>query len=279
MTIAAADSLDRVSPPQDRNVLWIRIGFLLLCIIAFVLFLTAFLNYSNCRKTYLELNQNRYLVTANDLRQAIVLGLNIGLNPSENAHLRPIMKEFLHRQVGIRYISIVSDSGNAITEGTPSDEAVRDWNRWFEKVGPEESWHTSDVDTFQIGVPFLNNFNGKIGAVVIGYDRTAIEDGIDDMGSTLLIDAITTLSLFAILTFSGVYFLTSEFVRKIAQIGQAIDSTLIAAKPIHVHDDLLDAETAKDINEFTQKTHYVVQKIVHLERLVADGKNEPSESL
>ncbi|PRC92791.1 hypothetical protein [Solimicrobium silvestre] len=274
--IAHKTNQDKI--PQDRTVLWLRIGALLVGIIASVLFLISFLNYSNYRKTFLELNLNRYLVMAKDVRQTIVLGLNVGLKPAENTHLPPIMKDMIQRQSGIRYIGIVDESGEAITQGQVAAKTVAEWKTWINKTAAEDSWHTSDADTFQIGVPFLNNFNVKVGAVVIGYDKHVIEGAINDMGRTLLLDVLATLSFFTVITFAGVYLLTRKFVGKIAAIGQAIDSTLIAIEPTEVGDDMLDSGVAKDINDFTASSQQLVSTIAKLERAILPSHHKNVEA-
>jgi hypothetical protein len=46
---------------RQKRDLWLRIGTLLVFVTALVILLVSYLNYSNYRKSYLELNHARYL--------------------------------------------------------------------------------------------------------------------------------------------------------------------------------------------------------------------------
>src|ERR1700739_2918511 len=95
---------------RPHSAFWWRIGGLLVLVMSVVLLLISFLNYSNYRKTYLELNLTRYLVMAKDLRQTVESGLNIGRRPSENLQLLPMMQAMENRRDGIRYVGVITDT-------------------------------------------------------------------------------------------------------------------------------------------------------------------------
>lgn len=268
MSALAVFERHQSSKQREHGVLWWRISALLVVVIAFVLVLISFLNYSNYRKTYLELNQTRYLVLVKDLRQTVEAGLNIGLRPSENVRLLPAIKELTH-QSGVRYISVVDDLGEMVLEGKIPEASAQAWKWRLGTTNTDAHWQTGDADTFELGMPFNNNFNIKAGAVVIGYDKALVEDATDAMLRKLGMDVVLTLFLLALLTMAGVYLLTHKFGEELADVAAMIDNTLSAATPPTVPAHVLGGGMAADINEFTALSHQVIRDITQLEHDIA----------
>jgi sensor histidine kinase regulating citrate/malate metabolism len=248
-----------------RNTLWLRIGGLLVLVIASVLVLVSFLNYSNYRKNYLELNLTRYLVLAKDTRQSIVAGLNIGLRPSEDEHLQASLSEMARRFEGIRYIGVIDESGRLLGQGQLPRQSAERWKKRIETTDADTYWQANTADTYQIGLPFVNNFGIKIGAVVIGYERTPIEANIGDMLRKMSVDVAQTLVLMAVLTMAGVYALTRRLASDLSEVGATIDSALGAATPPLIDGHLLGEDVARDINEFTTISHRLAGQLSRLE--------------
>jgi hypothetical protein len=256
----------RNSPTTSRDTLWLQIGGLLLFVIAAVLILISFLNYSNYRKTSLELNLTRYMVLAKDIRQGVVSDLNIGLHPSKDLYLIPTLTEMALRYDGIRYIGVVDESGIPIGQGAFPLLPPHRWKGRIAATAADSYWQWSEADTFQIGLPFLNNFNVKAGAVVIGYDRVGIEHAIDDMLRKMYVDALEILSLLTVLALAAVYFLTRRLSVELAQVGTVLDTTLEAAEPPVIADHMLGADVARNINEFAAMSHRALYEIARLEQ-------------
>lgn len=256
-------------PKAPWNALWLRIGGLLVLVIAAVLVLISFLNYSNYRKTYIETNLTRYLVLAKDVRQGIVSGLNIGLHPSGDLYLLPALNEMARRHDGIRYIGVLDESGRPISQGNFPALPPLAWKGKIDATSADAYWQASDAETYQIGLPFMNNFNLKAGAVVIGYDRKGIDRAIDDMMRKLCIDAAKIMVLLTVLTLGGVYLLTRKFSAELAQVGVTLDSMFDSAEPPFVADHMLGEDVARNINEFTAMSHRVVREIARLEQELA----------
>ncbi len=248
-----------------RNTLWLRIGGLLVLVIASVLVLISFLNYSNYRKTSLELQQHRYLVLAKDTRQGIVAGLNIGLRPGEDEHLQAALGETARRFEGIRYIGVIDESGRLIGQGRLPEQAPGRWKKRIAATEADAWWQAASADTYQLGLPFVNNFGIKIGAVVIGYERKPIEANIGDMRRRMIADVVQTLVLVALLTMAGAWVLTRRLAGDLAQVGAAIGATLEAPAPPLVDGHLLGEEVARDINEFTTVSHRLASQLARLE--------------
>ncbi|MEN9659484.1 MAG: hypothetical protein RL571_2949 [Pseudomonadota bacterium] len=257
---------------RKQSFLWWKIGMLLVIVIAFVLAIITFLNYSNYRKTYLDLNLSRHLVLAKDLHQTIETGLNIGIKPAENLNLLPAIRDQINRHTGIRYIGIVNDAGEIIGEGLVPVQSGLDWKKRISNTAADGYWQASNASTFQLGMVFMNNFNIKSGAVVIGYDRIAIENAIDHIRNKLCIDVLLTLSLVTFFTLLGVYVLTRKFAAELFEIGNAIESTLDTAGPHQVIQQVLSESVANDINDFTRLSHQLAQKMAEFECEISSTK-------
>lgn len=251
---------------RPSGVLWLRIGGLLVSVIAAVLVLISFLNYSNYRKTYIESNLTRYLVLAKDVRQGIVSDLNIGLHPSEDLYLMPALTEMARRYDGIRYIGVVDESGRPISQGEFPALPAQAWKDKIAATATDTYWQSSDAQAYQIGLTFTNNFNLKAGAVVIGYDRKRIERAVADMMRKMCVDAVKVLVLLTALALAGVYFLTRRFSAELAQVGATLDAMFDAAEPPFVADHMLGEDVATNINDFSAMSHRVVREIARLEQ-------------
>jgi hypothetical protein len=253
-------------PPRiaSRNLLWLRIGALLIAVMALVLILISYLNYSNYRKAYLGLNLTRYLVVAKDLRQTVVAGLNVGLVPAENVRLAPTIHELLQRESGIRFLSVLDVSGSVI--GSPASPAqVAAWRGQLNNTAPDAYWQSGDADTLQIGVPFVNNFNLVAGAVIIGYDRLAIENATGDMKRRLALDVAAVVGVLAALTLAAVYLLTRRFSAELGSVGRSLDAALEGEPPHKVDAEFISGGEAQDLYDFSVLSQHAAAEIARLE--------------
>ena len=245
--------------------LWWRIAALLIFVFASTLLLISFLNYSNYRKTYLNLNQTRYLVSLKELRQTIEYGMNIGLPPSSNTNLMPALNDLLKRQDGIRYIAVADDSGKILSTTPLSSETSRNWNALQESTANESYWQSASPSTFELGMPFTNNFGQKAGVVVIGYDRPIIEKAIGNMLRGMAFDFIVNLAILTLLTFVIVYLLTAKFSATIAKLSQVIDTAMRTNRPCEINDAAIDPATVKDLTDFVNLSQQAARELDALE--------------
>ena len=269
---AIAANVPAAPGARRQHSLWLRIGTLLILVIALVLLLISYLNYSNYRKAYLDLNLTRYMIVAKDVRQSVLGGLNVGLAPAENARLLPSIREQARRESGIHFIGVIDESGAVIGAGRISPAAAARWRASLAATAPDAYWQTSDADTIEIGIPFMNNFNIKAGAVVIGYDKRAIESAASDMLGKLGLDLVLTLACVAALTLAGVHLVTRKFCRALASVAATIGSALGQGTPLRAQGDFLGAGVADEINDFTALSHSLVSDIAALERDVAAAR-------
>lgn len=180
----------------------------------------------------------------------------------------------LHRHTDIRYIGVAQESGALVGEGDIPAYTLAGWRAWQNKTNADAYWYTGDSQTFQIGFPYVNNFNVKAGAVLIVYDKSAIERATGDMARKLGQDVLLTTSLLVALTLGGVYALTHKFSRQLASIGNTIDGALDAAAPAKLEVHVLNGDVAQDINDFAALSHAVVRDLVELERALGLPEHE-----
>ncbi len=257
------------APPDAPRAMWWRIGMLLVLVLALVLILISFLNYSNYRKTYLELNLTRYLVLAKDVRQTIETGLNVGLPPLENARLLPAIQELARRHGGIRYIAILDDSGAVLGAQRVPAATLAQWRARLQATAATDYWQAQDAATYQLGMPFLNNFNLKAGAIIVAYDKGPITAATDAMLRALGTDVLLVLLVLAALTLAGSYALTRTISAELVTVGQGIDAALGEAAPCAVDEHILGGGVADDINAFAHLSHEVAGQLAALEQLLA----------
>lgn len=265
-------AVDFHAPPvagRRHNLLWLRIGILLTLVIALVLVLISYLNYSNYRKAYLELNLTRYMIVAKDVRQTVLSGLNVGLAPAENVRLLSAIHEQLGRERDIAFIGVIDEAGAVTGAGSIGPGAAARWHRRLAATAPQASWQTSDASTIELGIPFVNNFNVKAGAVVIGFERGAIESAAAAMLRMLAVDMAITLLVLTLLTFAGVYVLTRKFSSVLAGVAATIDAASGGGAPLSVDADLLGTGVAREINDFTAVSRRLAGELALLEQDVA----------
>ncbi len=256
----------RMHPPRA---VWLRTSLLLLLVIALVLTLISFLNYSNYRKNFYEQNSARYLVLAHDLRQSIEAGLNLGLAPSANTRLHAMMQEAMRQQEGARFIAVIDDSGALLAEGEVDKNALPQWRARLQQS--DSHWQQAHPDYLELGMPFVNSFNLKSGAVLIACQRAPIEQAMADMRRRLLLDALQALALAAICTLAGVYWLMRPLQQQLQQLRGVIDGVLHAPEPPLVPAQLLDAQAEQDLQQFSNVAHRVLQQLPAVPPLPQDS--------
>lgn len=266
MTPSRSDIVPIPKTPAWSKALWLRVAALLLFVSASVLLLISFLNYSNYRKTYSELCFTRHLVLAKDLRQSVVGGLNIGLSSMENVRLSQALTELVRRHDDVRYVAIIEDEAGLVGEGHIPANMKPVWHARLRSVQADSYWQASDRGTIELGLPFVNNFNVKTGAVIIGYERTPIEQACSAMLLRLMADIAGALLVLAVLLFSSVYLLMRRFSHGLVQVDAGLQGVLNAPEPPVVESEILEAGMKDDINHFAALTHHLVREMAQLER-------------
>src|SRR5262249_25540785 len=204
--------------PQPNVPLWVRLGVPISMTIALAIALISFLNHSNYEKTYRQLNVSRITVVARDLRQAIEVGLNVGLAPKNNTQLDKALAASKDHTEGLRFAVVIDAQGRRLVEG---GEAApnQGWLKRLEGIGEESSWLGEDADTYQVGLPYRKSFGSPVGAGVLGYDQGAI--GRAAAGPRLAVFAYWLVGgiLVTVLSPLGVWWITRRLESELAQGG------------------------------------------------------------
>jgi sensor histidine kinase regulating citrate/malate metabolism len=257
--VVSPGPLPRPLASSRPSPIWLRISALLILVISAVLIIVSFLNYSNYRKNFLQLNLSRYLVVANDLRQTVEAGLDVGLDPAANGRLLPTMQELSKQQSGTRYIAILHSHGDIIRQGDIPPNVAGDWEARMRNV--ETYWQANRPDSLEIVMPIRNNFNLKIAAVVIGYDRVAIEDAMAAMRRKLILETLQVLVAAVLVIIVGVKIITRQLGADMASIGQVIDRVLTDADPPLLPENDMDPTLVEDINMFANLSHRTLRAL------------------
>ena len=233
--------------------LWLRLGLPISLIIALAVGFIGFLNNYNYRKTYQELNVARIMVVARDLRQAIESGLNVGLSPRSNTQLATALTIVKDRTDGVRFAVVIDEAAKTLVEVGEAG-TNQDWLRRLQRAGAAASWLSEDADTYQVGLPFRNSFGVIVGAVVLGYDKAAIDRATAAMEFTLFIDWIRAVALMTALTVLVIWWLTrgleSELIQAEGALAQALADTPVPDLRLPV----LGEEIARGVPEFIARS-------------------------
>jgi sensor histidine kinase regulating citrate/malate metabolism len=238
----------RVSIP-----LWVRLGIPIALIIALAIGLISFLNYYNYEKTYRQLNVSRITVVARDLRQAIEAGLNVGLAPRNNTQLDSALSTAKDYTAGLRFAVVVDELGNrTITVGAAAPE--QDWAMRLQNIGNELSWVGESRDTYQVGLPFRNSFGVMVGAVILGYDKVAIDRANAEMRFALLLNWLLAVAVLTILALLGVRMVTRHLESELTQAEAALDEAQPGAAVPTLRLPVLGDEIERGIPAFIRQT-------------------------
>jgi hypothetical protein len=222
-------------------------------IIALAIGLISFLNYYNYAKTYRQLNVSRITVVARDLRQAIETGLNVGLAPRNNTQLDSALSIAKDHTEGLRFAVVIDEKANRTVEvGEAAPE--QDWLKRLQGVGSELSWVGEGRDTYQVGLPFRNSFGVMVGAVILGYDKAAIDRANAAMRSALFADWLLVVAALTILALLGVRRVTRHLESELTQAEVVLDQARPGVAIPELRLPLLGDEIEDGIPAFIRQT-------------------------
>jgi hypothetical protein len=124
-------------------------------------------------------------------------------------------------------------------------------------MGSELSWVGEGRDTYQVGLPFRNSFGVMVGAVILGYDKAAIDRANAAMRFTLLADWLSAVAVLTILTLLGVRLVTRRFESELALAEAALDQAQVGAAVPELRLPLLGEEIERGIPAFIRQTQAV----------------------
>jgi sensor histidine kinase regulating citrate/malate metabolism len=247
--------------------LWVRLGVPIALIIALSIGLISFLNYFNYQKTYRQLSVSRVLVIGRDLRQAVEAGLNFGMAPKSNVQLETALSLAKYTTDGLDFALVTDESGERLA-GAGSAAPLQDWRARLAGIGKEPFWKGDDADTYQVGLPYRNNFGVTVGAVVLGYNKSAIDQATSAMRFALLIDWLEATALFSLLTLFGVWALTRRIESELAQAKSALAGAPDDPLPA-LHLPLLGPEIEMGIPELNRQARAAADALAAAEHVPA----------
>ena len=192
-------------------------------------------------------------MVARDLRQAIEAGLNVGLAPRNNTQLDSALAIAKDHTEGLRFAVVVDEQAKRTVEvGEAAPE--QDWLKRLQGIGSELSWVGEGRDTYQVGLPFRNSFGVMVGAVILGYDKAAIDRANAAMRFTLLADWLSAVVVLTILTLLGVRMVTRRLESELTQAEAALDQAQVGAAVSELRVPLLGEEIERGIPAFIRQT-------------------------
>ena len=236
-------------PSRRGNLpLWLRLGVHISLIIALAIGLISFLNYYNFEKSFRELNVSRVSVLARDLRQAIEVGLNIGLAPRDNLELAREIAAARDRTVGLRFATVIDEHGRRLME-VGSAGAEQDWGSRLDG----QNWLGEDADSYQIGLPYRNSFGLISGAIILGYDKAEIERAMSKMRQALLTDWLIAVVAVSLLVMLGTWLITRRLRHELDVAESALTSNHSGETAPKLHLPILGEEIEQGLSDLINK--------------------------
>jgi sensor histidine kinase regulating citrate/malate metabolism len=250
----------RSDVPRLGIPLWVRLAVPISLIIALAISLITFLNYYNYEKTYRQLNVSRITVVARDLRQAIEVGLNVGLAPRNNTELDKGLALAKEHTEGLRFAAVIDDQGKRLVEVGQAAPG-QGWLSRLAGIGDASSWLGEDSNTYQVGLPYRNSFGVTVGAVVVGYDKAAIDRATAAMRLNLLGDWAVAVTLLTILTLFGVRLVTRPLESELSVAEAALANSLASERISEPHLPVLGKEIEYGIPAFIKKSRVAAETL------------------
>jgi hypothetical protein len=232
--------------------LWVRLGVPITLIIALTIALISFLNYYNFEKTYRELNVSRITVVGRDLRQAIEAGFNVGLAPRNNTQLGKALAAAKDHTEGLLFAVVIDETGKTLVE-VGSVRAQQDWAIRLSSIGNEQSWIGQGLETYQVGLPFRNSFGVTVGAVILGYDKAAVDRATSTMRFSLFTNWLIAVAVLSILVLLGVRMITRRLEFELSLAESALDGARPGAVVPELRLPLLGEEIERGIPAFIRQ--------------------------
>ncbi len=254
------------SPSRGRTRLRVplsfrRVGALAVWILAAVLGLTSFLNYANFERAYLDLVRSRSEVLAQDVRQAVEYGLNLGLRLEEMTQLPELLAETQGSDSDIRWAMVVNSQGKPVfssPEGAATD------------VGQIKPYGMqSDGESYFTYTPVVNSFGRGSGAVVIAWSRELVDSKLIYVLAALLRHLAIVLTAFAALLFVAAWVQGRQFARREELLREVLEGNEAAGR--HGEDPV-----EADVNRLAGATREVMEEIVRLDALLDRQLTQPA---
>jgi hypothetical protein len=150
------------------------------------------------------------------------------------------------------YVVLTDETGQYIA-GAGNAPTTHDWRARMSAIGKETFWQGEDQSAYQVGLPYRNSFGITVGAVVLGYNKSAVDRATASMRVTLLWDWLAATTLFCFAALFGVWLLTRRLESELTQVNAALDQK--PGQPAaELHLPLLGAEVEHGIPLLVQRS-------------------------
>jgi hypothetical protein len=195
--------------------LWFRVTLAIWLVLIAALSLSLFLNLAKFDTTYSELARSRFQVLAQDLRNSVESGLELGLGLGELRTTQEIVMRAKSGAPEIRWV-VVADIRGAVlfdSEGNREERSLTpvEVAAITAVGGGDRVWSAQRGDDIVIGLPILNPFQVPVGVIELRYDAGGMaairEKALRDMlGAMVAIVAVLTVVTIPLVTwaFGGV---------------------------------------------------------------------------
>ncbi len=250
----------------------------IIVILAFAVVVTNFLNYYKYQSTLRELVQSRFVVVGLDIKHAIEGSVNLGIPLSQAENSQEILTRVKAGDEQILSVEVFEISGTTGKRIFGTDAASIgknvpvDWVKSAERPDAT-SWQFDEDDAYGVGIALINNFNKRIGGVVLRYSRAYQLGKIDAMFQTLSRALLIVFAVSSVLAFIGVYVFFRPISTTFSRMTASLNSLLSDETPV------LTAENAETLEEkhyaeFQDKTRKVLEVLREAEDqgLTSDGE-------
>lgn len=204
------------------------------------------------------------------------MNLGIALSQTENT------QEILNRVkagddqiLSVEVFEISGAEGNRIfgTDSSVIGQKVPEaWVKAAERPDTT-TWQFDEEQAFGVGIALINNFNKRIGGIVMRYSRAYQQGKIDAMFQTLSRAVLVVFAVACVLAFIGVYVFFRPISTTFARMTASLSSLLSNEPPALTAENAITPEE-KHYAEFQEKTRKVLEVLREAEH---QGLMEPEE--
>lgn len=215
--------------PKRRIGLISKMVLTICFILFFALTLSTLLNFFNYEKTFSELVRSRYAVVLKDMSHSVEYGLGLGLSLNAINNIPEIIRNAKAKDDYITRIEVFDTQGRLLfsTESGRVGQAVGGEIAQTAFASEDQAgWSLDRPDEFLIGQQLWNNFNQREGALMLGFDRAAVQGSVRDMGDTLLRNGLYVMLAFVLLTILLVRLSTFGLIRNLRRMRESLQNAL-----------------------------------------------------
>jgi len=272
-------ALDATDAGHRSVGLVVKISLTIIFVITFSVVTTALLTFFNLSRSYSEINQSRYLVLANNLRNDLQFSINVGISLNELTNAQALVESTARRYEDVRLLRIVDVKQSILFDANEkligSDVSYQDAQRTSLQKEKAMSLQTKALDLLVMDV--MDQFGGKAGELHIGYDRNMTDSYLYESARYLLQHAGLSISFVGVLVLIIVYLMTWKFRWRLGRMQLALDG-LMHDSSHDPHEVVTEGNLEENYHAFHEKTQELLysfdathQKLEQLERGDVNG--------